>query len=363
MNISERLSNRKARLSQQDLLELRKLDRSEVIKLPDAMKMLYFFSLQAKHIKLERVAKDLLRLLCPHNEIGILSLVGATGVGKTTLVVHLINSIIYESKDANDSDSIPLIYIAIAANGEKSISWTTIYEKILNKANEILIEKKQSSVNDGKVMSINPRRFKTLAALRESVESMLTNRKVQLLVLDEAVHLLRFGSYSAIMDTIKSLCDQSQTKILMIGSFDLIDLATDYAQVARRSEILHFERYYKDRNSDRRQFKILVAKLQKCWPCIEVPNFVAISNELLDVSLGCVGLLKALMLGALSQQLANNGKWHVRMLSKAAKSVKALEKIRIEIENGEKKALVGTYGQSIFSGEYLKKLEAKMHAK
>ena len=61
------------------------LTRDKIISLKKNQKQKYFFSLQVRHKKLEYVFKDLRSLLSPYNETNILSIIGATGVGKTNL--------------------------------------------------------------------------------------------------------------------------------------------------------------------------------------------------------------------------------------------------------------------------------------
>lgn len=349
-------------LSEYSAAELQSLNRAQVLALANDDKMKYLFSVQVKHAALERVAKELASLLSPYNETKILAIIGATGVGKTTLSKRLLKSIIERmSKDNNcDPSIVPFIYISTPANGAKSVSWTSLYEKALRKGEEILIDKKHVVVEMDGVVSVRPKRYKTLPALRDALESMLANRRTRVMVIDEAFHLLRFGDYSAVMDTLKSLVDETNVKLILLGSYDLFDLATEYGQVARRAEILHFRRYNKEVEADRKEFARIVAKLQEYWPCKEVPNFAAIADELMEATLGCVGLLKALLLNALDLQLAHKGKWNPHYLAKAAKSMKLLARIRKEIAAGEEKILGATYGESIFAGEFLKGVIAKM---
>jgi len=338
------------------------LTREEVLALTPEDKMHYFHALQVKHKKLEDIGKDLMRLLSPHNETNIIAVIGATGVGKTTLSKRLLRPLIEEhySLLATDPSAVPFIFTAAPANGDRSISWATFYEKVMREVNEVLIEKKHANVIEDGHVSIRPRRHRTLAAMRDALESMLKHRRVQVLVVDEAFHLLRFGNYSAVMDTIKSLADATGIKILLIGSYDLFDLVTDYGQVARRAEILHFERYDTDNPADVKEFEKLVAKLQQYWPCEEVPAFSAIAKELLEASLGCAGLLKTLELQALTLQLENKGKWNPKFMAKAAKSCKLLDRIRKEIKAGEDKVLGATYGETLFSGVVLEGIIKKM---
>lgn len=324
-----------------------RLSRDEILSLPGEQRMAYLHSLQVKHKNLEIVANDLVRLLSKYNDTNILAIIGATGVGKTSLIRRLIRVIV--ERNESDISSVPFIYIAAPANGDRSVSWTTIYENILLEAEEILTNKKQETFCDGKKIIVNPRRYRTLASLRDALESMLKYRHVRVLVIDEAVHLLRFGNYAPVMDTIKSLADRTMVKVLLVGSYDLFDLATNYGQVARRAEILHFRRYRKEAKQDQAEFRSLIQIFQQHWPCDQVPDFQVVSHELFEASLGCVGILKALLLQALSLQIENDNKWRPSMLGKSAKSVKLLCRIREEIEQGERKVDGATYGESVLS--------------
>jgi energy-coupling factor transporter ATP-binding protein EcfA2 len=339
------------------------LNREEVLALSNEMKMKYFFSFQVKHKKLEKVALDILELLSPFNETSIFFIIGATGVGKTTLTKRIIRVLVESNKfnDEKDPSTVQFIYIPAPANGERSLSWLSIYSKILDASNEILINKKQITEVENNKMIVRPYRSKSLQTLRGALDSMLKNRKVKVIAMDEAYHLLRFGERGAVMDTLKSIVENKGTKLLLIGSYDLFDLAKEYGQVIRRSEIIHFERYHIDNKYDVAEFSSIINKLQNNWPCQVVPNFTAISHELMQATLGCIGLLKALMLRALSMQLKNKGKWDAGYLTKAAKSLVLINGIRKEIEAGEEKVKGATYGESLFCGQFLKDVAKKMN--
>ncbi len=339
------------------------MSRDEVLALSNGKKILYIFLLQVKHKKLRTVGTELMRLLTPNNLIDIIPVIGATGVGKTKLATRLIKSLIekYCIHDNKKPSTVPFVFIAPPANGDKSLSWSTVYKEAMRRTSEILPEYKQLNLIDDGIFTIMPRHYKTLAALRGALEAMFKHRKVRVVVIDEAVHLLRFGDYSAVMDTLKSLVDRTGVKLILLGSYDLFDLVTKYGQVARRTEILHFERYYKDEKDDAHEYsENIILKIQERWPCEEIPSFVTISDELMEASLGCIGLLKALMLQALSMQLEKKGKWDPMFMAKAAKSVKLLDSIRKEINDGEKKVQGATYGETLFSGKRLEDIVAKM---
>src|SRR5690606_18730848 len=106
--------------------------------------------------------------------------------------------------------------VSAPASGEKSLSWRMLYRRILEAGEEPEIDyKRLSTVTDGELRSHRGSR-QSVASLRVYVEKMLRHRKVRALIVDEALHLLRFSDYSAIMDTLKSLADIGDTKLVLI---------------------------------------------------------------------------------------------------------------------------------------------------
>ena len=162
------------------------------------------------------------------------------------------------------------------------------------------------------------------------------------------------------MDTLKSLSNTSGTKWVLVGSFDLFDLIADNGQVARRANILNLERYRLDKPEDRITYQEVVAKLQAKWPSEQVPDFLQISGAVLEASLGCIGLLKSLLLDASAMQLRNGGEWNPQFLKKAAKASKIRDLIRKEIEAGEAKVRDALYGESFWDEATFSKLVHQM---
>ena len=349
--------------------QLKLMSLEDVIGLDKEVRLHWFRLLQVRHRELEKITRDLAHLLHPDNETRIVALIGMTGVGKTTLARLILQMALAKVWGSHIAPwDVPYIFVAAPANGEKSLSWRVLYQRILRAALEILVDQKQQTQDSDDFISLS-RGKNTVAALRESVESMLKNRNVRLVVIDEAVHLLRFEAYAAVMDTLKSLADVHKTKILLIGSYDLYDLVTDYGQTARRGEILHYKRYNghgrttKDNiAADQDEFANIVKKLQEKWPSCVVPNLEAIADDLMEATLGSVGLLKALLVSALELQLnAKSEKWDPRYLIKAAKSLKLIKRIRDETVVGEEKLSGASFGESYFSDPAIfAKVAAKM---
>lgn len=337
---------------------------SWVVGLTDEMvrKQQAFYETRVKHPAMQTLVDDLMPLLMPHSESNIIAVTGATGAGKSTLTRVLLKSLFADFAQLmqDDPSVIPLIAVEAYANGDTRHGFKSLYKSMLTQLLEPGTEQKAPAVLVDGRLSVQPTSKHTIDGLRRTVESGLRQRRTRVGVIDEAAHLLRFAKGSVAMETLKSLSNTTGIKWLLVGSFDLFDLVVEDGQVARRSNILNLERYHFDVATDRVAFEAVVTKLQAKWPCEEVPNFVAISDALLEVSLGCIGLLKSLLLDASAMQLRGGGRWSPSFLKKAAKSNKIREVIRREIEAGEAKVRDALYGNSIWDEATFSKLVHRM---
>ena len=321
-----------------------------------------FFNTRISHPRLEEAISDMLPLLTPHSESNLIFVVGATGVGKSALCRFALKTLYREMATRTDigESVIPIVSIEAATNGESRHTFRGIYEDLLSELDEPCLDKKQFVISDGENIRIKPARRTSIADLRKSLESALQCRRTEVCVIDEAYHLLRLAKDTAVLDTLKSLANTTGSKIVLVGSYDLFDLASSHAQVARRASIIHFDRYHCESPDDRKAFRSVVRSLMGKWPCEEVPSLVAIADDLMEINLGCVGLLKSMMLDASAMQLRNKGTWDPHFLVRAAKANKLREVIRKEIEAGERKVLDALVGESLWDEKALVRLTAKM---
>jgi hypothetical protein len=345
------LSKYSRTLSIEERLHFAKMSREEALRLPDELKLRYFFSFQVSHKMLDVVEDGIAHHLGPYSDARILTLIGPPGAGKTSLAENVLAR---RMKPAGPGLR-PFLFVPAPAHGSVAVPWSGVYRKILQAGNEPLIEHKRGTFIDGDRVKTLGSSVKTMDTLRSAVESMLLNRQTRLLAIDEVLHLLRFGDKAALMDTLKSLADATDSQLLLIGSYDLFGLVTSYAQVGRRSEVFYLDRYRRftvDPKGDRyenevdvREFTRIIERLQKRWPFEWVPNFVAVADDLLDATLGIVGMLKDFMYQCLVHQMTNGGKWSSSYVRKSLKSSTVLTGIRQEFERGEKQIHDAGYGQ------------------
>lgn len=309
-----------------------------------------FFNVRVKHPAMQRLLDDMMPLLMPHSESNLIVVTGPTGAGKSTVTRVLLKELFQDFAQLmqDDKSVVPLIAVEAYANGDTRHSFKEIYTSMRQQLLETGVDQTAPTVMSEGKLKVKPMARNTVGALRFAVEEGLKKRRTRVGVIDEAAHLLRFDKKAVVMDTLKSLANTTGTKWVLVGSYDLFDLVLENGQVARRTTILNLGRYHIDQEEDRNEFAEIIRKLMKKWPSEEKPNFVAISDALLEASLGCVGLLKSLLLDASAMQLRAGGKWNPEFLRKAAKASKIREVIQAEIRAGEEKVRDAIHGNSIW---------------
>ncbi|MGF6372860.1 ABC-type Mn2+/Zn2+ transport system ATPase subunit [Paraburkholderia sp. RAU6.4a] len=330
-------------ISIEERLYYARLSRDKALNLSAEEKRRYFYSIQVKHRNLLTVEKEISRYISGDTDTRILTLIGPPGAGKTSLILNVLANRL----KATEMGQIPFVSVSTPAHGSNKVPWSEMYRKILRAGREPLIDQKRVTDMTGETVKVRSNSMGSLSALRDAVMSMLINRKTKILALDEVLHMLRFGNHEALMDTFKSLADETSCQILLIGSYDLFGLATTYGQVARREEIFYLGRYghnvdekgNSDKEADARdveEYRNIIRKLQDKWPLEDVPQFANLASDLLLMTLGIVGLLKEFMTQCLVLQMENDGKWDNDFVRRAMKKPYVIKKIRKEVESGEK---------------------------
>lgn len=327
-------------------------------------RQLEFFQVHVHHKKIDLLLELLMPLLIPHSESNILLVTGAPGVGKSTVTRVLLRKLLdrHSSELESDTSTVPFVAVEAHADGNTRHGFAPLYRDMRDQLQGPNASGMYFEMTDGVLRSI-PQARETIASLRRAVEFGFRQRRTQVCVIDEAAHLLRFGRKAAVMDTLKSISNTSGVKWVLVGSYDLVDMLCESGQITRRTSILSLDRYDKSRREDLTEFARVVRLLMRKWPCPSPPALEAISAELFDASLGCVGLLKSALLEASALQLANDGKWRGDFLPRAVKSLGLLDVIRTEIEAGEKRVDKFLIGRSPWDDDVLQRLVHRVQPK
>lgn len=157
------------------------------------------------------------------------------------------------------------------------------------------------------------------------------------------------------MDTLKSLADiQSETKLMLVGTYQIAPLLTTYGQLARRSAILHYKRYRlsgqpedDSPTDDEAAFRNVLKKVEEHWPCEDVPPLQSAWQFVMRTSLGSVGLMKMQVTQLASLQMRRKRELVRREdFQRAFKPPKMLNQIEAEIVDGEESLRGACYGEA-----------------
>ncbi|MGF6241865.1 MULTISPECIES: ATP-binding protein [Paraburkholderia] len=345
------------RITYEERLMYSRLTREQVLALPDAQKVRYFYSLRVKHLLRDGAEAKLTDLLGPCTDTGIITLFGPTGGGKTALA-----ETVGSRMNSTEAGHRPYIYVRAPAFGAAKVSWGGFFRKILEAGQEPMIDAKRSwGVRDNRLIGSSSRA--DLPALQNAVCQMLKNRDTRLLVVDEILHILRYGDHDKALDSVKDLSDAVSTQILLIGPYDLFGMVTNYDQVVRRGEMVYLGRYRNDRpdkvrnKSDVDEYKNIIRKLMERWPLELVPRFELVASDLLTATLGIVGLLKEFLTRCLICQIENSGRWKEGFIPVALKKKHSIEKIRKAVEAGEAMLIRENFDESTIDLDRVAEME------
>lgn len=298
--------------------------------------------LRIKHSRIRQVMDELSCLIYPDSQESILMVCGPTGVGKSTLAKHLVTDENRQSVSQMEANAgiIPAVYVEAPASGEENFSWRLFYSRVLAQLeSDINLPKYHYNIepHSGRMVSSSNPRDRSLAALRMAVERALLHRKTRFLVIDEAAHIIRQVRRNRMeiqLDTLKSLANQAGVQIVLVGSYDLFQLMSLSAQLARRTHVLHMERYREDCLADERAFHACVQKFQETGTQLWGNQLMPYAKALHENTMGCVGTLCSVLSRA-ANLAEKNGGWSEDCLSRALLTDAQKKRILDEILDGE----------------------------
>jgi hypothetical protein len=333
------------------------MSRDKALELSTPEKLLYFKNAVTTHPHIKDTLSSLEILSMQNSGTQIIFLIGPTGVGKSLVVDRFKESVIKENWDliVNDPSFIPIISIVAPSSGEQVFSWRSFYSRLGVELNESLMDQKTKSAwEPNRRKTINVNTASTIAGMRDAVENALAFRRTSIIIVDEAIPLMRDRKSTMIdkdkidaallkkMDTLKSLANINGLTLIFVGSYDLYEMMTLSGQVTRRSFCIHFERYcslqLKKENKGLEAFRNSLDKLQIALPIKGLPDLKLYVDDIMTSCFGCVGTLKDTLQRTLSISLKKyNGVWDFRCLKSAYMSKDQLDTIMTETIKGEER--------------------------
>jgi energy-coupling factor transporter ATP-binding protein EcfA2 len=291
------------------------------------------------HPILKRVRSELLEQVSAPSGQEISAVVGPTGAGKSTLSNNIEKEILLEHQEQMRADPgyLPIVRLEAPAPELSRPSWGDFYKRTLIQLKEPLIEQKGTDTCEPGQRKGG--RGQSVPDLRRSVENSFRRRKTWAFLIDEAQHLTRVPHGRHLkdqMETIKSLAHLSGVRIILIGTYDLVDLLSLNGQSARRTGVIHFPRYRYEISDEYKAFQNILGMFQARLPVPCEPSLVDLAEMIYLGTLGCVGLIKDWLSRALWRALKEGSdKLTVAHLKASAYHTSGLKKIAEEIREGE----------------------------
>jgi len=303
-------------------------------------------SLRVRHTRVEKLITDLSTSLDPEGPI--LAVIGPSGVGKSVLGHFLVEDAIMEHAQemAEDPGFLPAIRVEAPNSGEAEFSWRMFYTRILEALGDNMDMPRQAYGVDyvtGRLIRPAHNGNHTLSGLRMAVERALIARKVLFVVIDEAAQITRHRKGDRLIaqiDTLKSLSNSCGVQLVLLGSYDLYDLVSLSAQIARRIQVMHFQRYQQGIAEDELAFDGSLKSFQATHPELWGESLLDHAEALHENTIGCVGTLNSVLVRGVRISKARDG-WSKEVLNEALLTEAQTTQILNETLEGEKLIVPG----------------------
>jgi AAA domain len=321
----------------------------ELLSQPSNARLAYFRALTIGHPLLLQVYDDL-RLAIRDSAPGSIIIVqGPAGVGKTTLLQRVEKDFREQllPELAQDVERLPVVRIDAIAPESGNFNWKDYFRRLLIALEEpeSLIDRKIIPNQPGTTLQSGNLKLISHASavssrLRHAAERTLRQRKPMAVLVDDAQHLAIMGSGRKLLDqinTIKSLANLTQTTHVLAGTYELMMLRHLNGQLSRRSVDIEFNRYLSDNQEHREAFINCLWTFQQHLPLPKTPELANKWDYFYERSIGCIGVLKDWLTGALALALENGGQTlTTHDLERRALSVTQCARMLAEAVDGER---------------------------
>lgn len=335
-------------------MTVKKMFPENLLFASDEERLKYFADAIVNHPRLNSVIERIDQCASPFKGKRLVILVGGSGIGKSAALKKLV----YirgkrRQRDIDDNpDIVPALYVEVECPDRGKFIFSSLYLSILRRVNAALpamtlpLVKRISKASERISLGVEfAGKLVRSDALKERFLSNLICRQITLLCLDEAVNLFKVGRYRSAEDRRLQLQDQADklktfvnltdTTIVLSGAYDFFEFTLTTGQLARRSTIVHMKPYG-DSKEDLVGFMEGLVGLLAHLPINHSIEAGVHAGELLLQSLGCIGLLKDILMDALIEAFASKTDLTMDIVRRNYFLPAQLQVLRDELEVGDK---------------------------
>lgn len=281
------------------------------------------------HRLLEQTDRAIMRAIREPAGLAIVLVHGPTGVGKTRMMSTIAERILGAMPSPKalpfaslfhqtGRSPLPLLMIEARPPDGNAFDRAYYYRTALTLMGERTYQQRmhidihaEQNPPKRRPMRGKTAQFNDVPELREATEEAMHRHGVQVVILDEAHHMLYAGTgtrgstLQEQLEWLKSMGSTTGALHILVGTYDLLNFGRLNGQTARRCLPIHFPRYQLQREEDCIEFQAaLLALLQKVPLTCDAETFVRYHwLYFYERSIGCIGVLKDWLLRAVSTAL------------------------------------------------------------
>jgi AAA domain-containing protein len=284
----------------------------------------------------------------------VIPLVGPSRWGKTRMLRESIDA--YLGARPDEAGKMPVVFVEAENSGPNGIFSTKDFmARCLEAIHHPFYGRDDEGLHSNNAGSYAPRHEQLIhrtpeRTLRAAFESAMRNRGTQVLVIDEAHHVqyVAGGNEAAarVLDSWKCLANAAGVKLVLSGSYEILDLLILAPHLVGRQQTIHLSRYRSANECDVRAWAGALAHYSKIVRTDMERGLLSQGTLLLEGSLGCIGQLSRWLRQALVRaQLEDANLLTVEHLKASALPQSQYAALRREIESGESRLASHSSGE------------------